>query len=93
MEPDCRTDVRTELADWQMKLDKIVEKLDAAPCGDKANVLPQITDLYILREELKDKIEALEGECNVPEEQERRRIEEEPSVVVRPIVPACGFCC
>ena len=93
MELQGCNDMRNELTDWQMKLDKIVEKLDAAPSGDKGKILPQITNMHILREELKDRIESLKGECNVLEEQERRRIDEEICYVMRPVIPSCGCCC
>ena len=84
--------VKNELTDWQMKFDKAIEKLDAAPCGDKAKVLPQITDLQILREELRDRVETLGAECRVAQE-EKKWIDKETSWFGRPVIPACGCWC
>ena len=88
--PACT--VKNELMDWQMKVDKVMDKLDAAPCGDKAKVLPEITDLQILREELRGRVESLEAECRVAQE-EKKWIEGKISYVQRPVIPGCGCWC
>jgi predicted nuclease with TOPRIM domain len=64
-----------ELGGWQAKFEGIVEKFDAASCGDKAKLVPQVNDLHMLKEELEERIKRLKAECPIDGEAERIELE------------------
>jgi hypothetical protein len=71
-----------ELAEWQEKIDRVVNRFDVS-CADKAKVLPQITDLHILRAEMKDRVEELRMQDSNAEN----------SNVYYFVPSTCGCCC
>ncbi len=76
MELDTYCDnLATELAGWQAKFDGIVKKFDDASCSDKANLVPHVNQLHILKEELEDRIRSLKTECPTNWEAERIELE------------------
>lgn len=84
-------DMTGELVAWQDKINRVIDKFDATPSGEKVGVLPQITDLHIMREELRGRIDAIQAECQLTGD-----AGSDPGCfVVTPVVPVygCGCCC
>lgn len=52
-----------ELAGWKAKVYDIVRRLDKMPSGAKEKVVPQVSDLHVLIEELDDRIGRLKNQC------------------------------
>jgi predicted nuclease with TOPRIM domain len=55
--------VANELRDWKDKFSNIQQKIDAAPCEDKDQLNPQLSDMRILVEQLDDRINELRTNC------------------------------
>ena len=55
--------METEMTAWKAKLYDVMRKVDKLGSADKEKVLPNITDLNMLLEEMADRVENLKTEC------------------------------
>lgn len=54
-----------ELTAWKAKIYDVIRRLEKVPSGHKEKVFPQINDIYVIVEELDDRIERLKKECPI----------------------------
>ncbi len=52
-----------ELKGWQQKVHDVVSRIDAASCGEKAYLTPQVNDLHMILEEFDARISQLSTDC------------------------------
>ena len=55
--------METEMTAWKAKLYDVMRKVDKLGSAEKEKVLPNITDLNMLLEEMADRVENLKTEC------------------------------
>ena len=55
--------METEMTAWKAKLYDVMRKVDKLGSAEKENILPNITDLNMLLEEMEDRVEKLRTEC------------------------------
>lgn len=65
----CRN-IDRELAQWQEKLNHIVDKLDSMPTSSKERIYEEVNDLHMLTTELGDRLERLRTQCSLSWETE-----------------------
>lgn len=58
----CRS-METEMTAWKAKLYDVMRKVDALGSAEKEKILPNVEDLHMFLEEMKDRIETLKNEC------------------------------
>lgn len=67
--------METEMTAWKAKLYDVMRKVDKLGSSDKEKVLPNITDLHMLLEEMTDRVERLKTECPSDWSPEKSEIE------------------
>ena len=55
--------MESEMTAWKAKLYDVMRKVDKLGSAEKENILPNITDLHMLLEEMEDRVENLKTEC------------------------------
>ena len=55
--------MEAEMTAWKAKLYDVMRKVDKLGSAEKENILPNITDLHMLLEEMEDRVENLKTEC------------------------------
>jgi len=55
--------METEMTAWKAKLYDVMRKVDALGSAEKEKILPNVEDLHMFLEEMKDRIETLKNEC------------------------------
>ena len=68
--------METEMTAWKAKLYDVMRKVDKLGSADKEKVLPNITDLHMLLEEMTDRVETLKTECPSDWSPDKKQIEE-----------------
>ncbi|MBI9084026.1 MAG: hypothetical protein JEZ11_10545 [Desulfobacterales bacterium] len=58
----CKT-MEMELTGWKAIVYDITRKMEKLPGGEKEKILPHITDLHILVEEMDERIEQIRANC------------------------------
>ena len=68
--------METEMTAWKAKLYDAMRKVDKQGSADKEKVLPNITDLNMLLEEMTARVENLKTECPSDWSPDKKNIEE-----------------
>ena len=55
--------LENEMTAWKAKLYDVMRKVDKLGSAEKEKVLPNIEDLHMFLEEMKDRVETLKTEC------------------------------
>lgn len=68
--------METEMTAWKAKLYDVMRKVDGLGSADKEKVLPNITDLHMLLEEMTERVERLKTECPSDWSPDKKNLEE-----------------
>jgi hypothetical protein len=68
--------METEMTAWKAKLYDVMRKVDKLGSSDKEKILPNITDLHMLLEEMSDRVERLKTECPSDWSPDKKEIDE-----------------
>ena len=68
--------MENEMTAWKAKLYDVMRKVDGLSSADKEKVLPNITDLHMLLEEMTERVEKLKTECPSDWSPDKKNIEE-----------------
>jgi hypothetical protein len=55
--------IETEMTAWKAKLYDVMRKVDKLGTAEKEKILPNVTDLHMLLEEMEERVEKLKTEC------------------------------
>ena len=75
--------METEMTAWKAKLYNVMRKVDKLGSAEKEKILPNVTDLHMLLEEMEDRVEKLKTEC--PSDWSPVKTEIESSIATRRI--------
>lgn len=68
--------METEMTAWKAKLYDVMRKVDSLGSAEKEKVLPNITDLHMLLDEMTQRVENLKTECPSDWSPDKKEIDE-----------------
>ena len=68
--------METEMTAWKAKLYDVMRKVDSLGSAEKEKVLPNITDLHMLLDEMSQRVENLKTECPSDWSPDKKEIDE-----------------